>query len=720
MSNFHASRNVFCGCLKDLVQKTDILYLRFRWVSLQLQYLCLFREEHTIWKRLGELPGTLRNLYNQIYDERVGRLVVEERQITEAAFKLLLCQLQPLKTKDFLVGLQFCRKERTPIPSETLLDLCANFVILDRQLNVFRFAHLSVREFIETKEGFDAASNHAVAAECCLRYLLDVRPRYEVATEDGWMTEDEDDQSDQHRVISWGLCHEYICLYWPFHLSESNAHRHGPPLKALFWDFVLDDRKSVTRQFLYWLDLLRRDDEDFPLGRWRTDEAVDRLTLYGRWNKDNLVFIASAWNFCDVLEYCISMDSHIVHVKCCRTLTTPLHMACLHGNVDGAKLLVDKGAEIEVTDDDGCTPMFRTIESGHTAIVRLLLEKGANPDSEPCDGYDPYTYLYHAASDNHIDIVESLLDAGADPDWGGEYAKTALDMAIFHGNLAMVRMILKSSGQKNEVMNIPWIRAYQLIRAVIDGDEACVGRILKEWPVTETFAPYLNMALWKAASLNQRIPMRLLLAKGADMDSQFRGDPVLFAAATLPPKCCWLDERKFPLVQFLLRQGANPDVVCDSGHTLLHRGTYHNNSDLARVLLEGGADINQADEDSPALLTAVSRGYLDIARLLLQQGADFEFTGTLFYIDKRPHPLLYWARKEEHEEMEQLLFEYGAKDGPESCPHEHEPGSCPYGHGPGVCPHELARVEDTTDEEEFFESEEDQSDEASTVESEVS
>ena len=642
--------------------------------------------------------------------------MVEERLITEAAFKLLMCQQEPLDTEDFLVALQFCRKERVPISSETLLDLCANFVILDPELDVFRFAHLSVREFLEKKEGFDAESNHAIAAECCLRYLFDVQPRYKVDTEGGWMIEAEDGQSDQHRAIFRNQCHEYIGLYWPFHLSESSAIRHGPPLKTLLWNFMLDNQNSVTRQFMYWADLMEADDHDLSLAGWDDYDTFRRLHN-GVCKPANLIFVASAWNFCDVLQYCISMDSHVVHLKSSSYQSTPLQLACRYGNVDAAKLLLDNRAETEVTEHDGITPMIYAIRIGHAAIVRLLLEKGANPNSEvpPWSGSN----LFEAAKNDSLDIVESLLDAGADPDCGGEYGETALDMAIYHGNLAMVKMVLESSGQTNEVMNIPWIQANQLVRAVIDGNEAGVGGILREWPITKTFARYLNIALFRAANLDRKTSMRSLLAKGADINSRFDGTPVLFAAATLPPDCCRLDERKFPVVRFLLRQGANPDVT-QNWRTLLHRAICHKNSDLARILLEEGADINQADNIEPPLLIAVYRGYLDAARMLLQQGADIELTGTPTYTDKTPHSALYWARKEGHREMVQLLLQHGAKDGPGSCPHQHEPGSCPYGHGPGVYPHELGRVEDTTDESETFESDENRSDEASTVESDVS
>ena len=289
------------------------MHLRFRWVSLQLQSLILFRCEDTIRRRLGKLPATLRDLYNETYVERLGQHEVVERLIAEAAFRLLLCQQEPLDTKNFLLALPFCIEERRSVSSEALLALCANFVVLDTELDVFRFAHLSVREFLEQKEGFDAASNHATVAQCCLRYLLDVKPRYKVNTENGWIAKDEEGPSEQHSATFRNLCHEYICLYWPFHLSESSTHRHGPPMKADFWRFMLDNQNSVTRQFVYWVDLMSADHDESSLQGWyHTDNRFISDSV-------DCLFVASAWNFCDVLQYCISRDSHVVHLESSRT-----------------------------------------------------------------------------------------------------------------------------------------------------------------------------------------------------------------------------------------------------------------------------------------------------------------------------------------------------------------------------------------------------------------
>jgi len=57
---------------------------------------------------------------------------------------------------------------------------------------------------------------------------------------------------------------------------------------------------------------------------------------------------------------------------------TPLHQACLDGNLAAVHLLVKHGASIDLKDDDGWTPLHAACAMGYPDICRYLLKKGAD------------------------------------------------------------------------------------------------------------------------------------------------------------------------------------------------------------------------------------------------------------------------------------------------------------------------------------------------------
>lgn len=59
-----------------------------------------------------------------------------------------------------------------------ILHLCRNFVILDGESDLVRFAHLSVREFLEEKEEYSDDSNNLMAAKACLLHLVQWSKRH--------------------------------------------------------------------------------------------------------------------------------------------------------------------------------------------------------------------------------------------------------------------------------------------------------------------------------------------------------------------------------------------------------------------------------------------------------------------------------------------------------------------------------------------------------------
>ena len=72
--------------------------------------------------------------------------------------------------------------------------------------------------------------------------------------------------------------------------------------------------------------------------------------------------------------------------------------------------LLEKGADINATDEDGWTVLIYASNNGHLEIVRLLLEKGANINVTNQYGY---TSLMRASKNGYLETVKLLLKNGA-------------------------------------------------------------------------------------------------------------------------------------------------------------------------------------------------------------------------------------------------------------------------------------------------------------------
>ena len=53
------------------------------------------------------------------------------------------------------------------------------------------------------------------------------------------------------------------------------------------------------------------------------------------------------------------------------------------------KLLIDKGADVNLKGVNEDTPLVIACEKGHLSICQLLIDKGANIDSSNLDGFTP-------------------------------------------------------------------------------------------------------------------------------------------------------------------------------------------------------------------------------------------------------------------------------------------------------------------------------------------
>lgn len=102
---------------------------------------------------------------------------------------------------------------------------------------------------------------------------------------------------------------------------------------------------------------------------------------------------------------------------------SPLMMAALKGELDLAKRLIAKGADVN---KPGWTPLHYAATSGHLDMIRLLLEEHAFIDAQSPNGTTP---LMMAASYGSPEAVKLLVEEGADIAMRNQKQMTAMDFA---------------------------------------------------------------------------------------------------------------------------------------------------------------------------------------------------------------------------------------------------------------------------------------------------
>lgn len=97
-----------------------------------------------------------------------------------------------------------------------------------------------------------------------------------------------------------------------------------------------------------------------------------------------------------------------------------------------AQLLLDKGADVAIVDNDGYTALLYAIKSGNTALAKSLLDHGANVGDR--DRHSRRSALHLAAIKGHPDMVRLLLERGADVKATDSLGETPLAYARQYGH----------------------------------------------------------------------------------------------------------------------------------------------------------------------------------------------------------------------------------------------------------------------------------------------
>ena len=123
--------------------------------------------------------------------------------------------------------------------------------------------------------------------------------------------------------------------------------------------------------------------------------------------------------------------------------------ACVsNGYLDATQLLLNRGTNVNGTDDKGCTALMLASSKGDLKIVKLLLGRGAYVNNEPRNvgqaigTVGPTTPLMLSSKAGHYEVTELLLRKGAQVDVCDEHGWCALMYACKGGHCAVARLLL--------------------------------------------------------------------------------------------------------------------------------------------------------------------------------------------------------------------------------------------------------------------------------------
>ncbi|XP_041127950.1 ankyrin repeat domain-containing protein 50 [Polyodon spathula] len=276
---------------------------------------------------------------------------------------------------------------------------------------------------------------------------------------------------------------------------------------------------------------------------------------------------------------------------------TLLASAAHAGSTDVVAFLLSKGADAQIQDHQGQTPVMLAARQGHARVIQCLLEWAQREEAVPHlvnhADREGWTALRSAAWGGHAEAVRILLEAGAEVDGSDCEGRTALRAAAWGGHEEILCTLLNYGAQVDQ-------------------------------PDREGRTPLIA-----AAYMGHKKTVELLLDHGAQVDVQDSdGRTALSVAAQCVPSAAGLGYCE--VVGLLLERGADPGHKDRDGMTPLLLAAYEGHAEVVELLLEAGADVDEAAGSQRGshistavtpLLAAASMGHVFVVNTLLFWGA---------------------------------------------------------------------------------------------------
>ena|ERR1700760_335501 len=311
-------------------------------------------------KALEELPTDL----NETYAKMLSRIPENDQVIVKDSLQWLCYACRPVKLVELCEAVMYDEgepkmdAESRLQPLEILLHICQGFVVLDPVSLTVSFAHPSVRDFLTLTKVPSRDVNFKMDREEAYRTIVSKSISYIMMD---CFTHGFSDIQDHCRLVEEYPLLEYAAL-WPHFVSESRRfllgirHAQLEQVMNLFNTYELENGGN----FSCWIACI------YP--------GANRDTI----RSTTPLYCAAAFGMEHIVSTILKSDKE-VHIDALggRHRCTALCVASYNGHSEVVRLLLDKGANPNTKDKEGFSCCFWAKARGNDECERLLREKGA-------------------------------------------------------------------------------------------------------------------------------------------------------------------------------------------------------------------------------------------------------------------------------------------------------------------------------------------------------
>eukprot|EP00899_Mesostigma_viride_P008041 jgi/Mesvir1/17238/Mv07651-RA.1 len=264
--------------------------------------------------------------------------------------------------------------------------------------------------------------------------------------------------------------------------------------------------------------------------------------------------------------------------------------------------LINRGAEVNIKDRHGMTPLHRAVHSEQPALVLCLLVNGALID---CKMKDNWTPLHIAARIGNHTIVDVLQAHGAAMNAKGKNMWTPLHVAALNGRLEAMRSLIRAKVNLNLRDSNGRTALHE---AAFRGSLEVVEELLAagaKWDILDKD----GCTALHLASMNGHAEIgKLLLEEGSAVDAvDVHGrTPLQFAVA----------HDFVEMASMLLENGASLEIKDNYGGSCIDRAIGNQSYDMITLLESYGADANEHEQTyaQTPLTKALSKRHSELAQ----------------------------------------------------------------------------------------------------------